>query len=78
MHAPLRMSPIAISVETKLPFSGGEIVDVQLATWAGAGLTKLGQLLPPDKAIPIIPTLAAHGFELHLMALQEEGDGTMM
>ena len=39
-----------------------------------AGLTKLGQLLPQDQARPTIPTLAAHGHELHLLASQEKGD----
>ena len=78
MHAPLRMCPIAISVGTKPPFSEGETADVQLAIWAAAGLTKLGQCLSQDQTISTIPTLAAHGYELHLLALQEKGDENMM
>ena len=78
MHAPLQMCPIAISIEIKPPFSEGEIADGRLAIWEGAGLTKLGQLLPLDQTIPTIPTLAAHGHELHLVALQEKGDENMM
>ena len=78
MYGPLRMCPIAISIETKLPFSGGETADIQLATWAGAGLTRLRQMLPPDEKIPTIPTLSAHGHDLHLVAFQEQADCNVM
>ena len=78
MHAPLRVFPMASSVEIKPPFSEGKIAGGRLAIWEGAGLTKLGELLPPDQKIPTIPTLAAHGYELHLVALQERGDENMM
>ena len=78
MHAPLRMCPFAISVGTNPPFSGGETTDVQLAFWAGAGLPESRQLLPPDQMIQTTPTLAAHGHELHLLALQRKGDENMI
>ncbi len=78
MHAPLRMCLIAISVGTKPPFSEGETAHVQSAIWAAAGLTKLGQFLSQDQTISTLPTLASHGHELYLLALQEKEDENMM
>ena len=78
MHAPLRMCPIVISVETKLPFSGGETADVQSATWTGAGFTRTRQILPETEEIPTMPTLLAYGHDLYLVAFQEQADSNMM
>lgn len=78
MHAPLRMCPIVISVETELPFSGGETADVQSAIWTGAGLTRTRQMLPETEEIPTMPTLLAHGHDLHLIAFQEQAGSNVM
>lgn len=78
MFRPLRMAPIVLSIETKTPFSGGETADVQLATWAGAGLTRLRQMLPPSEPIPTIPILSWHGHHLHLMGLEEQAEANIM
>ena len=78
MHAPLRMRPIVISVETKLPFSGGETADVQSAIWTGAGFTRTRQILPETEEIPTMPTLLAYGHDLYLVAFQEQADSNVM
>ena len=78
MHGPLRMCPIAISVETKLPFSGGDTADIQSATWMGAGLARIRQMLPESDDIPTMPALLAHGHQLHLVAFQEQVDSNVM
>lgn len=74
----LRTCPIVLSIETKLPFSEGETADVQLATWTGAGLTRLRQMLSPSEPIPTIPTLSMYGHDLYLMAFQEQLDANYM
>jgi len=75
-YAPLRQRPIAISIETKPPFTGGETADVQLSIWAGAGLMKLTQLLElqgKDSEIPALPVLTFHGHDLYLSVIKGEG-----
>ena len=78
MIEPLRRRPIAISLETKLPYTGGATGDVQLATWAGAGLVRTRQLLQAndcgDEPIPPMPTLSMHGHDLHMQVFQDELD----
>lgn len=78
MYAPLRMCPIVLSIETKLPWSGGETADVQLATWAGAGLARIRQMLPPSEPIPTIPTLSVHGHHMELAVFQAQANKNIM
>lgn len=70
MTSSLRQRPIAINMETKVPFSGGETADVQLAIWMGAGITRLRQLLSGNgnqgEDVPAMPVLSMHGHDLHL------------
>ena len=77
VYAPLRAKPIVISIETKLPHSGGAKADVQLATWSGAGLRRTRELLDlrggSRHQIPTIPTLSIHGHDLHMQAFKEQG-----
>lgn len=81
MYPPIRQRPIAVSVETKVPFTGGATADVQLATWTGAGLTRIRQMLQANandaETIPTIPALSAHGHDLHMQAFKEEKDGNV-
>lgn len=73
---PLRMRAIAVNVETKMVFSGGEAANVQLASWIGAGLFRLRQMLANNKSeyvpIPTLLTLSRRGHHLYLTAFQKE------
>ena len=64
--------PIVFSIETKIPFTGGEISDVQLSAWQDAWTTKISQLLEANgKAkvkIPTMPLLSIHGHDVHISA----------
>ena len=77
VYAPLRAKPIAVSIETKLPHSGGAKANVQLATWSGAGLHRTRELLNARNCsghqIPTIPTLSIHGHDLLMQPFQEQG-----
>lgn len=70
MSSSLRRRPIAINLETKVPFSGGETADVQLAIWMSAGITRLRQMLSEcgnqGEDVPAMPALSMHGHDLHL------------
>lgn len=72
--ASLRLNPISLSIETKIPFTGGDVADVQLAVWAGAGLLRLAQLLKQHgKAgdeVPTLPVLTFYGHDLFLSAIK--------
>lgn len=74
----LRICPIAINIETKVPFSGGETADVQLAVWTGAGLMKTRQLLTANNRaktqIPTVPVVQMHGHDVHLLVFEEQED----
>jgi hypothetical protein len=74
----LRMCPIAINIETKVPFSGEETADVQLAVWTGAGLMRTRQFLTANNRaktqIPNVPMLQMHGHDVHLLILEEQED----
>ena len=78
MQNPLREEPIAISIETKVPFSGEASADLQLAIWSGAGLLRTRGLLETlDQAkeqIPTLPMLSLHGHDLYLSAIQDRAD----
>ena len=78
MYAPRRLCPIVIRTGRKPPFGEGETAEFQLAIWVAVGLGKLGRLRPADQRYLTIPTLATHGYELHLLALQERGDENLM
>lgn len=69
-HQQIRDYPIAINMETKIPFSGGEKSDIQLATWIGAGFRRLQRLLDsnpqPTADIPVMPALSMHGHDMYL------------
>ena len=75
---PLRTRPIILNIETKLPFTGGETAGVQLATWVGAGLSRLRQMLPPDEPIPTLPMLSWHGHDLTFMGIQDQGEESVI
>ncbi len=74
----LRICPIAINIETKVPFSGEETADVQLAVWTGAGLMKTRQLLTANNRaktqIPTVPVVQMHGHDVHLLVFEEQED----
>jgi len=78
MQNPLREEPIAINIETKVPFSGEATADLQLAIWSGAGLLRIRGLLEmlehAQEQIPTLPMLSLHGHDLHLSAIQERTD----
>ena len=72
--ASLRLNPISLSIETKIPFTGGDVADVQLAVWAGAGLLRLAQLLKQHSKggdeVPTLPVLTFYGHDLFLSAIK--------
>lgn len=74
--ASLRLNPISLSIETKLPFTGGEVANVQLAIWAGAGLSRLARLLKQQgkdgNETPTLPVLTFYGHDLFLSAIKRE------
>ena len=74
--ASLRFNPISLSIETKIPFTGGDVADVQLAVWAGAGLLRLAQLLKQHgkggDEVPTLPVLTFYGHDLFLTAIKED------
>jgi hypothetical protein len=78
--ASIRMTPIAISFETKIPFQGGQASDVQQAIWVGAAFARLRQIISsshpgvPRKKLPLLPALSAHGHHLDLVAFEEQGN----
>ena len=77
-YSPLRISPVLLNIETKLPSTGGEQAGVQLAVWSTAGLARTRLLL--DKRgrekvrIPTMPMLAMHGNDLSVSFLRERKD----
>lgn len=74
----LCICPIAINIETKIPFSGEETADVQSAVWTGAGLMKTRQLLTANNRaktqIPTVPVVQMHGHDVHLLVFEEQED----
>ena len=84
MFSYLRKRPIAINIETKKPFSGGEEADIQLATWAGAGLRRMRLILDEEGCqeggnrakIPALPALSGH--DLYFLAFKEEEERNVM
>lgn len=81
MCGTLQYQPSFLTIETKLPFQGGQEADVQLITWASAGIKKLRQMLNDNgqskAAIPTMPLLSFHGDDVHLSALQEGSENNL-
>lgn len=77
-YPPLRMDPIFLTTETKIPFSGGPIAAAQLITWGSAGLVKLHSMLESNRhgeeVIPPMPLLTFYGHEVYFSAIQEGMD----
>lgn len=73
MYDALRATPIAINMETKPPYTGGQSSDVQNAIWAGASLVKMEQILElrakEDMKIPSMPLLTFHGHDMFFSAI---------
>lgn len=74
-YNPLRYSPIAISIETKIPGEGWDNAMVQLSTWASAQLTQLRSLLTKGgisttqcMALPLIIT---QGHEWYFLIMED-------
>lgn len=76
LYTPLREQPLLWTMETKLPWSGGETSTVQLAIWSVAGLARMRELLErgqnAGEPIPTIPAISMHGYDYHLQAFKEE------
>jgi len=81
-HEPVRIAPIFVNIETKIPNTGGQKANVQLATWGYAGFSKLHQMLHANgngtEKVPAIPMLSAHGHDWHLAALHERGNDNLL
>ena len=81
--APLRTTPIAISIKTKKPGIKWDTAMVQVGIWAAAQFTKLEQLLEEsghtiDKArqcMPFLPLFIVQGHDWTFLAATREPDG---
>lgn len=82
-YAPLRSSPIAISIETKTPDGSESQTRAQLAVWGAAHLFRLDRLralLPECKrpALPTLPLVLVSGVSWHLYFITLRGGKVMM
>ncbi|GJC90404.1 hypothetical protein ColLi_13242 [Colletotrichum liriopes] len=61
-YDPLRLRPIAVSIETKKPDVAGDVAITQLSVWATAHLTRLHDLLLHPSPIPMpLPLIYVSG-----------------
>ena len=81
-HLPVQHRPIIVNVETKIPFTGGQKADLQLAGWQDAGETKLKQLLESNSngraQIPTMPMVSFHGHDAYISAWHIRDEGRVM
>ncbi|KAF2135126.1 uncharacterized protein K452DRAFT_207681, partial [Aplosporella prunicola CBS 121167] len=76
-YDPLRLRPIAISIETKTGDGPEETANVQLAVWVGAQFTRLRQLakLPELFALPLV---FVNGSEWYFLFAQQNAVGNIL
>jgi len=74
-YDPLRYSPIAISIETKIPGEGWDTGLIQLATWASAQHTQLRGLLlqggKPTTQCLALPLIIIQGHDCYFLIMED-------
>lgn len=65
-YPPLRMRPIAVSIETKTPSGKYDEALAQLGIWGAAHLARLSRLVPAGTRLPTLPLVLVSGTEWNL------------
>lgn len=70
-YPPIRLKPIAISIESKLPGKNWDDAQIQVSTWAAAQFNKYEQLMSDSgkqiSQLPILPLLVVQGNEWYFL-----------
>ncbi|WQF90331.1 Putative PD-(D/E)XK nuclease [Colletotrichum destructivum] len=73
-YAPLCLSPIAVSIETKKPGGSEDEARAQLSVWVSAQMVRLHQLLGPQPVGITLPLLCVTGASWEMLFAVEKAD----
>lgn len=74
-YEPVRYSPIAVSIETKVPGEGWDDAQLQMSTWMLAHIAKLKELClkagAPEVRVPSLPVIVVQGHEWNFLYIED-------